>query len=59
MDQKTEEPGFNFQQRQNTFFPSTASRPAVGPIQLPIQWVLVANSHGGSDQAMKLTETFT
>jgi hypothetical protein len=37
------------------FLSSTASRPALGPTQPPIQWVSGATSPGQSDRSVKLT----
>jgi hypothetical protein len=42
----TEELGFDFLQGQEVFLFSTASIPALGPTQPPIQWVLRAVSLG-------------
>jgi hypothetical protein len=39
-------PGFNAQQWQEFFHFTTSSRPALGPTQSPIQWVLGALSTG-------------
>jgi hypothetical protein len=39
-------PGFDLQQRQRTFSLTSASRPALGPIQAPVQWVPGALSPG-------------
>jgi hypothetical protein len=43
---RTGRPGFNPQQRQRIFPLSPASRPALGPTQPPIQWVLGVLSLG-------------
>jgi hypothetical protein len=41
-----ERPGFDFQKEQNISLYSTASRPALGATQSPIQWVQGAISPG-------------
>jgi hypothetical protein len=40
----------NSRQGKENFLCSTASRPALGPTQPPIQWVLGAPSHGAKQQ---------
>jgi hypothetical protein len=42
-------------QSRNIFLFATGSRPALGPTQLPVQWVSVAVSLGLKRQGVKLT----
>jgi hypothetical protein len=46
MDWMTEESGFDFGQRQDTFLFSITSGPTLGPTQPPKQWLLGAVSLG-------------